>query len=314
MTVMLSRTASSLYWLGRYLERADFIARLVEATIRLDALCARPAGEAAWASALAVTDTETAFAESGASPGERTVARFLMTDTSHPGSVASCLEAARSNAKAVRTALTREAWTAVNRAWLLFERGRRVDDAADALLLVEAVKAEARGFEGAVHRMLRNQTTWFVRLGQAVERSDDTARLLDVKYHLLLPAGEPVGGVVDRDQWTTLLHTVAAVTAYRWLYSDGLTPANVIDMLLARPEMPRSLAASTDEVVELLGLLARYTRRQGEADRMARARALRTARTRTGDVILSGLHEHIKAFIRENEQLHEAIGRQFRFA
>jgi uncharacterized alpha-E superfamily protein len=161
--------------------------------------------------------------------------------------------------------------------------------------------------------MLRNHTTWFVRLGQAVERSDNTARLLDVKYHILLPAGEPVGGVVDRDQWTTILHTVAAVTAYRWLYSDGLTPANVIDMLLTRVELPRSLAASTEEVVELLGLLSRRTAQHGGADQMARARAMRVARTRSGDVILSGLHEHLQAFIRENDQLHAAIGRQFRF-
>ena len=119
--------------------------------------------------------------------------------------------------------------------------------------------------------------------------------------------------MVDRDQWTTILHTVSAVTAYRWLYSDGLKPANVIDLLLARPEMPRSLAASVEEVVELLGLLARRTGAHGEADRMARARAMRVHRTRTGDVIVAGLHEHLEAFIRENDQIHSAVGRQFRF-
>ena len=307
---MLSRTASSLYWLGRYVERADFIARLVEATVRLDNLSTRPAGEAAWRSALAVTDAEEAFAETD---GRESVARFLLTDRSHPGSIASCLGMARNNAKAVRTALTRDAWTAINRAWLLFERRGQVADAADALVLAEEVKDAARGFEGAIGRMLRNQTTWFLKLGHAVERADDTARLLDVKYHILLPAGEPVGGVVDRDQWTTILHTVSAVTAYRWLYSDGLKPANVIDLLLARPEMPRSLAASVEEVVELLGLLARRTGAHGEADRMARARSMRVARTRTGDVIVAGLHEHLEAFIRENDQIHAAVGRQFRF-
>ncbi|MFW1499204.1 alpha-E domain-containing protein, partial [Vibrio parahaemolyticus] len=86
-----------------------------------------------------------------------------------------------------------------------------------------------------------------IRLGQAIERADNTARLLDVKYHILLPEGERVGGVVDRDQWTTILQTVSAVTAYRWLYSEGLRPANVIDLLIARPELPRSLAASVEE-------------------------------------------------------------------
>jgi len=310
---MLSRTASSLYWLGRYFERADFIARLVEATVRLDVLSSQPAGEAAWASALAVTETEAPFEALGAVMSQTEVVRFLTLDSSHPGSIVRCVDMARNNAKAVRTALTREAWTAINRAWLLFENRATPHSTTAQMNLVEAVKTETRGFEGAIHRMLRNQTTWFIRLGQAVERADNTARLLDVKYHILLPAGEQVGGVVDRDQWTTILQTVSAVTAYRWMYSEGLLPANVIDLLIARAELPRSLAASVEETVELLGLLAKRTGTHGEADRMARMRAARLARTRSGEVIASGLHQYLEAFIRENDQLHGAIGRQFKF-
>ncbi len=311
--MMLSRSASSLYWLGRYFERADFTARLVEATVRLDALTSSPAGEAAWASALAVTENEAAFEESGAEMGRIAVARFLTLDQSHPGSIVHCLERARTNARAVRTALSREAWTAINRAWLAIERRDPPEGTATALKLVDAAVTETRGFEGAVHRMLRNQTAWFIRLGQAIERADNTARLVDVKYHLLLPEGERVCGVVDRDQWTTLLQTVSAVTAYRWLYNDGLRPSNVIDLLIAKPELPRSLAASAEETVELLGLLARRTGTHGEADRMARMRASRVGKTRSGEVIKSGLHEYLQAFINENAQLHAAIGRQFRF-
>ncbi len=310
---MLSRTASSLYWLGRYIERADFTARLVEATARLDVLSSRPAGEAAWRSALAVTDNEPAFAATGTPVGQNEVSCFLTVDASHPGSIVRCLDMARINAKAVRTALTREAWTAINGAWLQFERRPASCELADTLQLVEAVKSETRGFAGAVHMMLRNQTTSFIRLGQAVERADNTARLLDVKYHILLPEGEPVGGLVDRDQWTTILQTVAAVTAYRWVYSDGLTVGNVIDLLVARAELPRSLAASVEETVEVLGQLARRTGRHGEADRMARLRAQRMARTRSAEVIASGLHEYLGAFLEETEQLHAAIGRQFAF-
>ena len=311
--MMLSRTGSSLYWLGRYLERADFIARLIEATVRLDVMSSRPAGEIAWSSALAVTETEEAFAASGAALRQTDVVRFLTLDTSHPGSVSRCLDRARNNAKAVRTALSREAWTAINRAWLVFENRAYVGDTAQTLSLVESVKNETRGFEGAVHQMLRNQSHWFIRLGQAIERADNTARLLDVKYHILLPEGEAVGGVVDRDQWTTILQTVSAVTAYRWLYSDGLSPANVIDLLIANRDLPRSLLASAETTVDLLGLLAERTGAHGEADRMARMRAARLGRTRSGEVIASGLHQYLQAFIRENGQLHEAIGRQFRF-
>ena len=310
---MLSRTASSLYWLGRYVERADFVARLVEATVRLDALSGRPAGEAAWASALAVTDSEQAFAATGGELREEEVACFLTTDAQHPGSIVACLDRARDNAKAVRTALNRDAWTTINRAWMLFDRTGAECDVMATLNLVEAVKAEARGFEGAVNRMLRNQTTWFIRLGQAVERTDNTARLLDVKYHILLPEGERIGGVVDRDQWTTILHTVSAVTAYRWLYSEGLRPSNVVELLINRAEMPRSLAASAEETLQVLNLLAKRTGLHGEADRMARQCVSRLGRTRAGEVISSGLHEYLTDFIDRNAQLHVAIGRQFRF-
>ena len=311
--LMLSRTAAALYWLGRYLERADFIARLVEATVRLDALSTRPAGEAAWQSALAVTYTDEAFAATGLEISQPNVARFLTLDASHQGSIVRCLERARNNARAVRTALTREAWTAINRAWLMTQQRSSTGGAIPTLNLLEQVKGETRGFEGAIHRMMRNEATLLIQLGAAIERADNTARLVDVKYHLLLPAGEQVGGVVDRDQWNTILQTVSAVNAYRWLYNDGLQPANVIDLLISRFELPRSLAACVEEVVTLLNALAKRTGLQGEADRMARARMARMQKTRTHDVIVSGLHEYLEAFVRENDMLNAAIARQFRF-
>jgi uncharacterized alpha-E superfamily protein len=310
---MLSRTAWSLYWLGRYIERADFIARLVEATVRLDALSARPAGEIAWQSALTVTDSDAAFAATGERVSQQFVARFLTLDATNRGSILHCLDRARDNARAVRTALTREAWTSINRAWLIFNNRASPGGAMATLNLVEMVKAETRGFEGAIHRMMRNQASWFIRLGQVIERADNTARLIDVKYHLLLPEGEAVGGVIDRDQWTTILQTVSAVTAYRWLYSEGLRPGDVIDLLLARTELPRSLAATTEEVVEILSALGKRTGLQGEADRMARMRQARMVKTRSGEVIKSGLHQYIQAFIAENELIDAAIARQFRF-
>ncbi len=311
---MLSRTASSLYWLGRYVERADFVARLVEATVRLNALSARPAGEAAWQSALVVSETDDAFAETGQTVTQSHVARFLTLDMSHPGSIIRCLDKARMNGKAVRTALTRDAWTSINRAWLIFGNRSSPGGTAATLNLVEAVKAETLGFEGAINRMLRNHANAFIRLGQSIERADNTARLLDVKYHLLLPKGERVGGVIDRDQWTTILQTVSAVTAYRWLYSDGLTPANVIDLLLCRNELPRSLAGCAEETVDILSLLAKRTGLQGEADRMARLRYARMQKTTSTAVIASGLHQYLQAFNAENALLSGAIGRQFRFA
>ena len=311
---MLSRTAASLYWLGRYIERAEFTARLIEATMRLDLLSARPAGEGAWESALAVSTAEEGFWFTGEPVTPEAVTRYLALAIENGNSIRSCLDSARSNAKSVRTALTREAWEAINRAWLGVRDCKASGGTAAALAMVDKLKAEARGFEGALHRMLRNEASFFVRLGSAIERADNTARLIDVKYHLLLPEGEKVGGAIDRDQWTTILHTVSAVTAYRWLYREGLRPGRVVDLLVLRPEMPRSIAASAEEVVQMLTAIGRRLGRQGEADRMARVRQQMLGRSTVNGIIAGGLHEYLRGFIAENARLDQVISQQFRFA
>ena len=310
---MLARTASSLYWLGRYIERAEFTARLVEATMRLDALSTRPAGEAAWISAMTVIEANDAFAQTGRALTPQNVTQFLTVSTRHPGSVVQCLNMARDNAKAVRTALSREAWSAINRAWLLFHGKDHAGNSQQVLDLVAQAEAETRGFEGATNRMLRNPASLFIRLGSAVERADNTARLLDVKYHILLPEGESVGGTVDRDQWTTILQTVSAVNAYRWLYREGLKPSCVTELLILRRELPRSLAACAEEVVQHLNSIGKDTGLQGVADRLARARHVRLGEAKVESIISDGLHETLEDFIEDNATLHQAISRQFRF-
>lgn len=310
---MLSRTASCLYWLGRYVERAEFTARLVEATLRLDALSTRPAGDAAWRSAMAVIDAEEAFAATKQALTPQNVTRFLTVSTDHPASVLACLNMARDNAKSVRTSLSREAWSAINRAWLLFHNRRTPGGAEQVLNLVTEAEQETRGFEGAINRMLRNPSSRFIRLGAAVERADNTARLLDVKYHILLPEDEAVGGAVDRDQWTTILQTVSAVNAYRWLYREGLKPWLVTELLILRRELPRSLAACTEEIVQHLSGIGKDTGIQGEADRLARARHAAFGEAKVTDIVTQGLHEYLELFLEENAKLDRAIAQQFRF-
>lgn len=306
---MLSRTAGHLYWIGRYVERAEFTARLIEATIRLDSLSHAPAGKGAWESALAVVGGQMGLPD--LSPAA--VTRFLTLDATNPNSIRACLDNARSNARAVRTALSREAWEAINRAWLGLRAAETATGGSSMLALLDQLKAEARGFEGALHRMLRNEASFFVRLGATIERADNTARLIDVKYHLLLPEGEKVGGPIDRDQWTTILQTVSAVTSYRWLYRDGLQPRLVVELLVLRKEMPRSLAASAEEVVTLLNAIGKRTGLQGEADRMARLRQTALNRAQLTRIIQGGLHEWLNAFLVENARLDRAISAQFRF-
>ena len=178
----------------------------------------------------------------------------------------------------------------------------------------QARTADTRGFEGALARMLRSEAYWFVRLGSVIERGDNTARLLDVKYYLLLPPGQEVGGTLDRDQWNTLLQIVSARTAYRHIYTGPLQPWLVADLLVFRSEMPRSLAASAEEAVTLLSAFAGLSGRQGPADRMARQRLARMQDLDIGTVFQGGLHEWLQAYVRENAALDQAIAKQFRFS
>jgi uncharacterized alpha-E superfamily protein len=306
---MLSRTAASLYWIGRLMERAEFTTRLTEATIRLAALGGHAHVEQAWTSALSVV---------GAPPldtgREGYVARrYLALSPDNQGSIRSCVVAARDNARAARTALTREGWEAINRAWLIVHNRTSPGGVQATLNLVEELKAELRGFEGALARMLRNEGYWFMRLGSMIERGDATARLLDVKYYLLLPKGQEVGGKLDRDQWTTILQIVSAKTAYRHLYREALRPWLVADMLIFRRELPRSLAWAAEETVALLGEFGARSGRQGPADRLARQRLSKLQELDVGAVFKRGLHQWLHAYIRDNNALGDSIAHQFRF-
>ena len=307
---MLSRTASNLYWIGRYMERAEFTTRLIEATIRLSSLSTDAQGEQAWKSALKVVGGPGGNGDGLTGFNAR---RYLTLDEDNSNSVRSCLAAARDNARAARNAISREAWETINRAWLSIRDRTSPGGLQATVHLVEALKAETRGFEGALMRMLRREGYWFMRLGSVIERADNTARLLDVKYYLLLPQGEEVGGTLDRDQWTTILHTVAAINAYRLIYRDAPKPWLVADLLIFRREMPRSLAASADETVELLAELGDRTGRQGEADRLARQRLTALEEGNVDELFQEGLHEALGRLIRDNAAIDSAIAQQFRF-
>ncbi|MGQ0588368.1 MAG: alpha-E domain-containing protein [Sphingosinicella sp.] len=310
---MLSRTAASLYWIGRYMERAEFTSRLVEATLRLSALGHHAHSDQAWHSALSVVGAELSFAEWGESFTPENVTRYLTLAESNPSSIRSCIAAARANARAARTALSIGTWEQINRAWLLVRDRAKPGGPQATMNLVDSLRAEFRGFDGALGRMLRNEGHWFMRLGSVLERGDSTARLLDVKYYLLLPPGQEVGGALDRDQWTTILQIVSAKTAYRHIYREALQPWLVADFLIFRREMPRSLAASAEETVGLLNEFAARSGRQGPADRLARQRLARMADASIDAVIQGGLHEWLNRHIAENAALDDAIARQFRF-
>src|ERR1700757_3571203 len=269
---MLSRTADNLYWLARYVERAEYIARILDTTLRLTALPLAYVGASnEWESAVATAGCAGAFFAAYTEANEDTVTEFLAFSTSNPSSIRNCFEVARLNARAVRTALTIEMWDTINSAWLELRKwGNGPSSREEFARFLRWVLGSSLQFDGSAYRtMLRNDAYWFSRLGVYIERADNTARILDVKYHLLLPEQERVGGPLDYFQWTSILRSVSALTAYHWVYRDSLKPWLVADLLILKEEMPRSLASCYAEIVRNLDDISAAYGRQGSAQRQA---------------------------------------------
>src|SRR6188472_3770918 len=311
---MLSRTADNMYWLARYVERAEYLARILEATQRLAAV---PTSEGAttneWESAVSTAGCTSAFFSAHKDANEQSVTDFLAFSPDNPSSIRSCFELARGNARAVRTALTMEMWDAINGTWLELKRyGNGPTSREELSRFLRWVQESSLRFDGSAYRtMLRNDAYWFSRLGVYQERADNTARILDVKYHMLLPANEQVGGPLDYYQWAAILRSVSALTAYHWVYRESLKPWLIADLLILRDEMPRSLASCYENLVLYLDHIGRAYGRQGPAQRQARAVRARLENSRMEEIFQQGMHEFIGEFIDNNNRLGAAITEQY---
>ena len=312
---MLSRTADSLFWLARYVERADNTARIIDAASRLAAMPITYAGESnEWESALAAAGALDAFRATRRETDQHSVIDFLAFSADNPSSIKRCLETARHNGRAERTALTVEMWEALNAAWLELKRfdGARMD--RDTLSeFLSRVKEACLRFDGSGFRtMLRNDAYFFLRLGVYLERADSTARILDVKYHLLLPEGASVGGGLDYFQWSSILRSVSALTAYRWVYHESLKPWLIADLLVLNKQLPRSLASCYENLTNFLDELSAAYGRQGPAQRVGRSIRTRLENAQISDIFQKpGLHEFLTGFIADNARLGDAIAQQY---
>ena len=311
---MLSRTADNLYWLSRYTERADFVARILDATLRLAALPASYGGERnEWEGAVAAAADLDEFRRLYSVVNEDTVRDFLAFSPNNPSSIATAIETARENARSVRTALTTEMWEAINGAWLELKRFDKTAMSPEEFgRFLDWAKGVSLAFDGSAYRtMLRNDAYWFTRLGLAIERADNTARILDVKFHLLLPETERVGGSLDYFQWTTILREVSALTAYHWVYRESVKPWLVADLLILNRQLPRSLANCYELLVRHLDLVADAYGRRGASQRVASNMSAKLANAKIEDIFGNGLHEFITEFIAENNRLGSAITEQY---
>lgn len=308
---MLSRVGDRIYWMSRFMERAENMARLLGVTSNV-VLCSTPETQQQNLFApLTITGSARSYFERHSAVSLPALIDFMGLDADNPSSIYTCLRCARDNAHAVRWQITSEMWETLNATWLELQSLKRDDmTGPEATRFFDWVKERSHLFRGVTYgTIMRGEAFNFSRLGTFIERADATARILDVKYHILLPRVEDVGGARDYYQWTALLRSVSSFETYRTVYRDQIYPINVAELLILDRRMPRSLAACLDEIEQSL------SRVKGQNDQPAKRLAAELqARLVHGDIdeiFRSGLHEYLTEFLSDIYELGQRIQRAY---
>jgi uncharacterized alpha-E superfamily protein len=308
---MLSRTADHLYWMSRYIERSESLARLVDAHYRMSLL---PHDDRALAESLGHTmkalHIEHAYREHHEIIEPRAVFEFVALDRDFPGSIFSCLRSARENARAVRGSLTSELWETLNSTWLDARSiAARTYPHVDIGHFVEWVKERSHLTRGVtIGTMLRDEAFYFTRIGTFLERADSTARILTA-HQIDLRPGADAGAVPDPFQWSVLLRALSAFEVYRRVYRDVITPIKVAQLLILRDDMPRSLLRCSKELYSNLKSVANY--QSAETERRAGEMHAGLHFTRMEDILQAGLPEFLQRYIGSVRDLGERIAHDF---
>lgn len=299
---MLGRTANDLFWLSRYMERAENMARLIEVGYRIVLLPREGQGfHEEWRSTLLSTGCAERYEAKFGQITTRDVVNFLLFDPENPSSIYSCLAIARRNARAQRTSLTREMWESLNSSWIEFSAIQPHRITSNELPgLLDWIKERSALFRGTLsNTILRNDTFYFSQLGAFLERADNTARILDVKYHSLAGAqqsqADDLVDATDFYHWGALLRSVSAFEVYRKVYRDVITPERVAELLILREDLPRALHSCMEGVVEILDKV-----RNSRSDETLRRAGQLYAVLRYGrmdDIFERGLHAWLDDFI-----------------
>lgn len=308
---MLSRTADNLLWLARYLERAETAARLLEVGARIALLPNAGAGyRNEWDALLRAAGTADAFARKYGDPVQRNIESHLFFDRDNPGSVAACLTRARENGRIVRTALTTLVWDSLNTAFQeLKDLERQPRSQLELSRLTDWTLRTTALIRGAMEgTQLRNDGWSFLKIGSNLERADNTARLLDVKYFVLLPGIDFVGSGLDNYQWVTLLRALSANRAFHWTYGGEVTAAKIVHFLILNRKMPRSLITSVEGLNLHLDRLAASYHGSTPAQQAARSLLAEMAETSVEAIFDEGLHEFLTRFIRQIADVSVRVG------
>ena len=313
---MLCRTANELFWMSRHIERAENAARLLDVTYKMSLLpyeVVEPglAWAEPWAVPLVTSGLVTSYYEQYTELAAENVLRLMILDSANPSSIYSCLYAARESARSVRGAITSEMYEDLNSAWLeMRDCDYETLESRGVSEFLDWVKMRSHLFRGVTFgTMLRDEAYHFIRLGTHLERADNTARILDVKYHTLLPSAADVGGAVDYYQWGALLRSVSGFESYRKIYSDVITPRRVAELLILRDDMPRSLHACMNFIHDTLETLCDDSSR--EVERAAGELHAKLHYGRADAIIEQGLHEYLMDFLERISSLGNGISRYF---
>jgi uncharacterized alpha-E superfamily protein len=311
---MLGKTAAGLYWMFRYLERAENTARLIEAGFRI-ALTRSDSSDDEWAGVIDGVGAREDYLARHDRFEQGPVIDFLLRDPANPSNVLAVTEAARNNARLVRTALSREVWEAVNDCWMhtkaALARPVQTRDLPEVLGLIKQQSAIVRG---ALHgTMLRNDIFNFARLGTFMERADYTARILDVKYYVLLPNIAQVGSQLDNLQWEHILRASGGRASFRWLNGADISAMSIADFLILDGRMPRSLSFCVGKIQSNLSYLEREYDSRHACHDCAEALVGRLSATNIEAIFEDGLHEFIVDFLARLAELSAQISSDYRF-
>lgn len=302
---MLSRTADNLYWIARYMERAETAARLLEVGARISLLPSVHGYRSEWDSLLRSSGSADGFEKKYGDPIQRNIESYLFFDRDNASSVASCITAARENGRIVRTALTTQVWDALNTAFQeLREMERKPRSELELSRLTDWTMRHAAMVRGAIDAtLLRDDGYNFLNLGYYLERGDATARLMDVKYYVLLPRVEFVGSNLDNYQWTTLLRALSSHRAFYWAYGGEVTAGKIAHFLILNPQCPRALITCVAGINNHLGRVAKLYGRETAAQARASALMAELDAVTVDTIFDEGLHEFLTRFIEETARL-----------
>ncbi len=294
---MLSRVAESIYWMSRYIERAENVARFVDVNLHL--MLDLPVGmETQWQPLVATTGDDEVFAERYGEASQEAVIRFLTFDTKNPNSIISCLRAARENARSIRENISSEMWEQLNLAYLTVMETAEEWAMAEPHEFFSDIKMASHLFIGLTDNSMSHSEGWhFCRLGRLIERADKTSRIVDVKYFILLPSVWHIDTSFDDIQWGALLHSASAFEMYRRTYGL-ISPTPVVKFLLLDREFPRSVLHCLSRAEESLHAISGTPLETFSNPAEQRLGQLRSefAYAQVKQVLSSGLHEFLDAF------------------